>query len=441
MARVRNRRRLQVRLACIPILLMAMAVAGCLERRAALEVSTNEIDLGNQLSRASFSVKNNANDGMFTNGVIALEYDISADKEWLTVTPVSGRCGEEQQNAHVVEIDRSFLPVGSNTATISISSNDGPWSIVIRADNTMTACTDPPAAPWNPAPGNGATLVPTGADLVWSDGDSRCPGLTATYDVHFGTRSPPPFVHDNRSSKSWDPGTLANATTYYWQVASKDTNGSTPGPVWSFTTVAAPCTTGPGAVALVAPGNGAVSVSTDQDLSWGSGDSQCPGLTATYDVHFGTSSPPPFAHDNGSLKSWDPGSLADGTTYYWRIVAKDANGSTPGPVWNFTTVVPCLALPTAACSPSPVNGASNVNENADLSWGCGDSQCGGLAPTYDVYFGTSPTPGPAEFLGNTASRTLALPRQLKNTTYYWRIVTKDSNGSTSGPVWSFRTRS
>jgi hypothetical protein len=423
------------------MLLLAMAASGCLlQRRAAIEVSTDDIDFGSELDSTSFDVRNTGKDGLLTSGVNALEYDISVDKDWLSVTPASGRCGGGQQHAHAVVIDRNLLLLGNNIATIQISSNDGPWSIMVRADN-LTTCSAPPTQPSTPAPGNGATGAPVGADLVWSDGASRCPGLTATYDVHFGTSATPPFDHNNGSSKSWDPGTLANATTYYWQVVAKDANGSTPGPVWSFTTSAAPCTAGPNATTLVAPGNGGTSVSTGQDLSWGSGNSQCPGLTATYDVHFGTSATPPFDHNNGSSKNWDPGTLATGTTYYWQVVAKDANGSTPGPVWSFTTAIPpCFTKPTAACTPSPADRADEVNENANLVWGCGDSQCSRLVATYDVYFGRSSTPGAGDLLGSSTARVWDLPRQAKDTTFYWQIVTRDANGSTPGPVWRFDTR-
>jgi len=406
-----------------------------------MEVSTSEIDFGTQLNSISFTVKNTAKDGgLLVAGVTPLDYTISADRDWLTVTPSSGRCEAGQQNTHVVEIDRSLLLLGSNVARISISSNDEPWSIEVRADNASTTCTVPPSVPWNPSPGIGATEVPIGADLVWNDGASQCPGLTATYDIYFGATSPPPLDHDNGSSKIWDPGTLVSGTTYYWRVVAKDANGSTSGAEWHFTTAGSTCTIKPSAVTLVAPGNGATAISIDQDLSWGGGDSQCATLSATYDVHFGTSSPPPFDHNNGSSKTWDPGTLANRTTYYWQIVAKDANGSTPGPVWSFTTEEPCVVLPEAPCSPLPADGAGNINENTDLAWGCGDSQCNGLVATYDVYFGTNPTPGAEEFLGNATSKLWVLPRQLRSTNYYWKIVTKDANGSTAGPVWSFRTR-
>jgi hypothetical protein len=276
--------------------------------------------------------------------------------------------------------------------------------------------------------------------LSWSSGNSQCAGLTATYDVYFGTTSPPPFDHNNGTSKTWDPGTLANGTSYYWRVVAKDANGSTSGAEWNFRTDVAACTVGPIAPAGPTPADDATAISIDPVLEWGAGTSQCPGLSAVYDVYFGTTSPPPFDHINGTSKSWDPGTLLDGTTYYWRVVARDANGSTSGAEWSFTTEVPCIDLPTAACTPTPTNGRGNVNENTNLAWQCGASVCPGLVATYDVYFGTTPVLGAEHRLGNTALKTWDLPKLQKVTTYYWRIVTKDANGDTPGPLWTFTTR-
>src|SRR5262249_42246182 len=33
-----------------------------------------------------------------------------------------------------------------------------------------------------------------------------------------------------------------------------------------------------------------------------------------------------------------PGTLNNGTTFYWQIVARNSGGTTTGPVWSFTTV-------------------------------------------------------------------------------------------------------
>ena len=423
-----------------------LVVIGCARRVPHLEVSTKTLDLGTDRSSASFTVRNSSRDLLFTSGVTPLDYQIQTDVDWMTVTPSSGTCGENEKKTHVVDVDRSRLGDGDHTGLLLVTSNGGDATIVLHFVNGgVVSCTAAPSAPAGPAPAAGATGVATNADLAWSGGGSQCPGLTATYDVRFGTSPSPPFVHDNGTSKSWDPGPLANATTYFWQVVAKDANGSTAGPVWNFTTAAVtpPCTAAPAAPVPSAPADGATAVPIDQDLSWTGGASQCAGLTATYDVRFGTSNPPPFVHDNGTAKTWDPGPLANGTIYWWQIVAKDANGSAEGPVRSFTTVAvvppPCTNPPAAACMPNPPNGKSDVNENANLAWGCGDSSCG-LPVTYDVYFGTNPTPGPAELRGNTVTKAWNMDPLANNTTFYWQIVTKDANGSTPGPIWSFKTR-
>lgn len=429
-----------------------LALAGCDKRDAHLDVSTTSIDLGTDRSSATFTVHNSSRDLLFTSGVAPLDYQIHTDVDWMTVTPTSGSLGENEKRTHTVEIHRSSLGDGDHTGLVLITSNGGDATIVIHFVNGgVVSCTAKPSAPSGPAPGAGAGGVATGADLSWSGGSSQCPGLTATYDVHFGTSASPPFVHDNGTSKTWDPGPLDTGTTYFWQIVAKDANGSTAGPVWSFTTASGTppptsCTTPPSAPSLAAPADGASGTSIDQNLSWTGGTSQCSGLTATYDVYFGTSSSPPFVHDNGTAKTWDPGTLANGTTYWWKVVAKDANGSMASPVASFTTVdaapppPACTSPPAAACTPNPSDRKTNVNENTNLGWSCGDSACG-LTVSYDVYFGTNPTPGAAELVGNTVTKAWNLAPLLKNTTYYWKVVTKDANGTTAGPVWSFKTRS
>ena len=88
--------------------------------------------------------------------------------------------------------------------------------------------------PGSPSPANGATGVGITPTLTWTSS-----GAT-TYDVRFGTTSTPPQVSTGQSAASYAPGTLSNNTTYFWQVIAHNTNGTTNGPVWSFTTAAAP---------------------------------------------------------------------------------------------------------------------------------------------------------------------------------------------------------
>ena len=91
----------------------------------------------------------------------------------------------------------------------------------------------PPAAPATPSPADGAIGAAATATLTWV-----ATGATS-YDVAFGTVNPPPSAATGLTTASYSPA-MAGTTTYYWQVIARNSAGSTPGPVWSFTTAALP---------------------------------------------------------------------------------------------------------------------------------------------------------------------------------------------------------
>jgi len=87
----------------------------------------------------------------------------------------------------------------------------------------------------------------------------------------------------------------------------------------------------PGGAGNPVPLNGAIDVSRASDIAWTSSA----GATS-HDVYFGTDNPPAFI-GNQAAASFDPGVLAAGTTYYWRIDEVSAQGTTTGDTWSFTT--------------------------------------------------------------------------------------------------------
>ena len=58
------------------------------------------------------------------------------------------------------------------------------------------------------------------------------------------------------------------------------------------------------------------------------------------------------------------------------------------------------------------------------------------AISYIVYFGTAPSPGNDEREQDSTTFDVAL---MYDTTYYWRIDSKNDGGTTAGDVWSFTT--
>jgi len=81
------------------------------------------------------------------------------------------------------------------------------------------------------------------------------------------------------------------------------------------------------------PAQGSSGVTIFISLHW-VGDNQ----SLTYDVYFGTNNQPPLVMTNLSTTTYNPGMLLDNTTYYWQVVAYNAQQeSTASPIWFFST--------------------------------------------------------------------------------------------------------
>ena len=88
----------------------------------------------------------------------------------------------------------------------------------------------------------------------------------------------------------------------------------------------------PGQASNPNPANGATNVSTSADLNWTAGFG-----AVSHNVYFGTTSPGTF-RGNQTATIFDPSSMAENTTYYWRIDEVNPSGTTTGTVWSFRTI-------------------------------------------------------------------------------------------------------
>lgn len=138
-------------------------------------------------------------------------------------------------NDHADEHGDDFGDINLHNIQVTMAvynDNDG------YVDETVMARipNNPPSEPSDPYPANGSTGVDVNVDLSWTGGDPD-PGDIITYDVCFGTVSPPPKVVNNQSATTYDLGTLDVNLTYYWRIIAWDNyNASTSGPIWYFTT-------------------------------------------------------------------------------------------------------------------------------------------------------------------------------------------------------------
>ena len=149
-------------------------------------------------------------------------------------------------------------------------------------------------------------------------------------------------VDENTSgwaSLSWGAFTSGSNTGIYYY--NDETNPDPASPPTASTRTSSinriqlgfPNTSAPLAPTLLYPSDGAWAF-TNEVLSWaptlGAGDADA------YDVYLGTSSDPPLEISDLTATTYDP-DLQPGTTYYWKVVAKNQIGNTASAIWSFKT--------------------------------------------------------------------------------------------------------
>ncbi|UCH72483.1 MAG: hypothetical protein JSW62_02745, partial [Thermoplasmatales archaeon] len=228
-----------------------------------------------------------------------------------------------------------------------------------------------PFVPTNPDP----HYYTTGLDVVlqWTGGDPD-PGDILTYDVFFGTTSPPPKVAGNQTATQYIPLHLEYGKTYYWRIISRDNHGAvTMGYLWQFTTEEK--VNNPPFVPTN-PDPHSYTTGLDVVLQWTGGDPD-PGDILTYDVFFGTTNPPPKVAGNQTASQYTPQHMEHGKTYYWRIISRDNHGAvTTGYLWQFTTEDKVNNPPFVPTNPDPHSYTTGLD--VVLQWTGGDPDPGDI---------------------------------------------------------------
>jgi hypothetical protein len=124
--------------------------------------------------------------------------------------------------------------------------------------------------------------------------------------------------------------TLLRNTPYSWYVISKSNSvtATAQSDTWKFYVAGLGLTNySPFPAALVSPIFGqTISGATTTNLVWTGSDVD--DDIATYDVYFGSASTPPLYKSNLTDQFLNNETIAVNTTYYWKIVTKDAQGNT-----------------------------------------------------------------------------------------------------------------
>lgn len=195
-----------------------------------------------------------------------------------------------------------------------------------------------------------------------------------------------------------------------------------------------PMSTGATNLVCPVPGNGAIDVFAETgSLLW----TDLEGAT-NWDVYFGPTAVPTFQVTQAT-RSFNPGTLAANTDYFWRVDARRVSGVVTGAVWRFRTASTNASKPFPANNetnaPLRISATATTTKPVELWW------TPGLGVVSNrMYFGTNATLTAGDYKGSFTTALYA-PAMLKfGQTYYWRVDTVKAGGITvTGVVWNFKS--
>jgi hypothetical protein len=286
------------------------------------------------------------------------------------------------------------------------AAGNSPWATPFTFNTVAGA----PPAPTNVEPLDAAINIDwLGATFNWSQ-IAGATGYVLIFDDNAGFSSPTTI---NTSDNFYTSGILDPNTTYYWQVQSLNSNGSSAfSAVWSYTTGPVP------APLLSSPLNNATGVAINGTvLTWAAVSS----ATSFY-IEYATNAA--FTGATGTtviLNTYTLPTLLNNQTYYWHVYTNyNAFSSVYSSSYSFTTEAvailqaPQLLSPANMATAIPIVGTSLIWQNVID------------ALSYDWEISTNPT-FTAVVNGNTINTNTLLSSLIDNTTYYWHVRSVDAD--------------
>lgn len=284
-----------------------------------------------------------------------------------------------------------------------------------------------PVAPTLQNPADNAVLQNVNLPLSWlAAAGAESYRVQVSTDADFS----PAVVDDSGITQLyWNVGPLKNNTLYHWRVRAKNADGVG---AWTaaraFTTLPA----APGAVTLATPANASANAAIKPTLKWRTNaEADSYTLQVSTKADFSTT-----VVSSGLLIDTAYAfatALDNGTTYYWRVLARNAAG--PGPyssVWSFSTLPEAPAVPGLI---APATDAAQQPLPVAFSWHKSDR-----AATYGLQISTANDFHTLVLDTTRNDTTCSFAKLNYAATYYWRVRASNAGGNSAyTAVRSFST--
>ncbi len=405
---------------------------------------------------AAGNVSNSASDSITldtTAPIVTITSPTSSDTYTATSGTVSPSGSASDTTSGVKEVTWSSDKGSSGTASgttywsvssISLSSGDNKITVTAR-DNAGNTSTDTITVTYSAATkptvttGSATNVTATSATLT---GTVNANGLSTTAWFEYGTLQ---GTYGNKSSTQTVTGSndttvsitisgLTSGTTYYYRIVAENNAGKSEGSEMSFQY-------NPGGSAPTVTTDAATDVTTTTATL--NGKVNANGISTTAWFEYGAQS---GSYGNKSNTKAVTGStdttvsasisgLTAGTTYYYRIVAQNSAGTSYGKEMSFY-YSPDQKAPTVATeaatnvtdTSATLNGKCNPNGLSTTAW----FEYGTLSGTYEYKTSTQSMSG-----SSYTKVSAAITGLTAGTTYYYRIVAKNSVGTSYGTEMEF----
>ncbi|MCP5054319.1 MAG: hypothetical protein GY940_44535, partial [bacterium] len=304
------------------------------------------------------------------------------------------------------------------------------------ADQTFTTGLNPPTVSTDAATSIGTTSATM-------NGTVNANGLSTTVSFEWGLTTsygqsdpatPNTATGSTNTAVAFTPTSLLPDTTYHYRAAAQSAGGTIYGADMSFTTTATPTVTTDAASSVTTTGatlNGTVNANNQSTtVTFEYGVTTSYGTTVTADQ-----SPVTGTSDTAVSKAIT--GLTPGITYHYRVVGTNAGGTSNGADMTFFTSAPAAPSATTDAATSVVfsgatlNGTVNANNaSTTVTFEYGTTVAYGTTVTADQ----SPVTGSS---GTAVSK--AITGLSGNTTYHFRVVATNGNGTANGADMTFTT--